>query len=115
MSEMIHPVSAEFAEQANINAEQYKEMYQQSVENPEKFWAEQAEKYVSWFKPWDKVSDWSFDQADLHIEWFKGATLNVSYNCLDKHLETRGDQTAIIWEGDNPQEDRHISYKELHA
>ncbi len=115
MSEMVHPVSAEFAAQANINAEQYQAMYKQSVEDPDAFWAEQANNYVSWFKPWDKVSDWSFDQSDLHIEWFKGATLNVSYNCLDKHLETRGDQTAIIWEGDNPEEDRHITYKELHA
>ncbi len=116
MSDVLkHPVPAAFAAQANINATQYAEMYQQSVDNPESFWADQANQYVSWFKPWDKVSDWSFDQADLHIEWFKGATLNVSYNCLDKHLDTRGDQTAIIWEGDNPEEDRHISYKELHA
>ena len=115
MSEHVHPLSAAFAAQANINATQYAEMYQQSVDDPETFWAEQANQYVSWFKPWDKVSDWSFDQADLHIEWYKGATLNVSYNCLDKHLEARGDQTAIIWEGDNPEEDRHISYKELHA
>ncbi len=116
MSDVLkHPVPAAFAAQANINATQYAEMYQQSVDDPESFWADQANQYVSWFKPWDKVSDWSFDQADLHIEWFKGATLNVSYNCLDKHLDTRGDQTAIIWEGDNPEEDRHISYKELHA
>jgi len=116
MSDVLkHPVPAAFAAQAHINAAQYAEMYQQSVDDPETFWAEQANEYVSWFKPWDKVSDWSFDQADLHIEWYKGATLNVSYNCLDKHLDTRGDQTAIIWEGDNPEEDRHISYRELHA
>ena len=115
MSQAIHPLSQEFAAQANINAEQYTAMYQQSIEDPETFWAEQANKYVSWFKPWDKVTDWSFDQSDLHIKWFEGAKLNVSYNCLDKHLETRGDQTAIIWEGDNPEEDKHITYKELHA
>ncbi len=115
MSQAIHPLSQEFAAQANINAEQYNAMYQQSIEDPEAFWAEQANKYVSWFKPWNKVTDWSFDQSDLHIRWFEGAKLNVSYNCLDKHLETRGDQTAIIWEGDNPEEDRHITYKELHA
>jgi len=115
MSQAIHPLSQEFAAQANINAEQYAAMYQQSIEDPETFWAEQANKYVSWFKPWDKVTDWSFDQSDLHIKWFEGAKLNVSYNCLDKHLETRGDQTAIIWEGDNPEEDKHITYKELHA
>ena len=115
MSDAIHPLSQEFAAQANINAEQYAKMYKQSIDDPEAFWAEQANNYVSWFKPWDKVTDWSFDQKDLHIRWFEGAKLNVSYNCLDKHLETRGDQTAIIWEGDNPEEDKHISYKELHA
>ncbi len=115
MSENIHPLSKEFAAQANINADQYETMYKQSIENPEEFWAEQANNYVEWFKPWDKVTDWSFDQKDLHIKWFEGAKLNVSYNCLDKHLATRGDQTAIIWEGDNPEEDKHISYKELHA
>jgi len=115
MSQAIHPLSQEFATQANINVEQYTAMYQQSIKDPEAFWAEQANKYVSWFKPWNKVTDWSFDQKDLHIKWFEGAKLNVSYNCLDKHLETRGDQTAIIWEGDNPEEDKHITYKELHA
>ena len=114
MTEIIHPVSAEFAAQANINAEQYKEMYQRSIDDPDGFWAEQANKYVSWFKPWDKVSDWSFDKEDLHIEWFKNAKLNVSYNCLDRHLEKRGDQVAIIWEGDSPNEDRKITYRELH-
>jgi len=115
MSQAIHPLSQKFAAQANINVEQYTAMYQQSIKDPEAFWAEQANKYVSWFKPWNKVTDWSFDQKDLHIKWFEGAKLNVSYNCLDKHLETRGDQTAIIWEGDNPEEDKHITYKELHA
>ena len=114
MTEIIHPVSAEFAAQANVNAEQYKEMYQRSIDDPDGFWAEQANKYVSWFKPWDKVSDWSFDKEDLHIEWFKNAKLNVSYNCLDRHLEKRGDQVAIIWEGDSPNEDRKITYRELH-
>ena len=115
MSESIHPLSKEFAAQANINADQYEKMYQHSIDDPETFWAEQANIYVEWFKPWNKVTDWSFDQKDLNIKWFEGAKLNVSYNCLDKHLATQGDQTAIIWEGDNPEEDRHISYKELHA
>ncbi len=115
MSDHIHPLSQAFAAQANINEAEYKAMYQQSIDDPETFWAEQASTYVEWFKPWDKVTDWSFDQKDLHIKWFEGAKLNVSYNCLDKHLATRGDQTAIIWEGDNPEEDKHISYKELHA
>ncbi|HIO93389.1 MAG TPA: acetate--CoA ligase [Leucothrix mucor] len=114
MSESSYPVSAEFAAQANINADQYKEMYQRSIDDPDGFWAEQAQKYVSWYKPWDVVSDWSFAEDDLHISWYKNAKLNVSYNCLDRHLETRGDQVAIIWEGDNPDEDRHITYRELH-
>ena len=115
MSEIkTYPVPAEFAAQANIDDAQYQAMYQQSISDPEGFWGEQADKYVTWFKKWDKVIDWSFGKDDLHIEWFKGATLNVSYNCLDRHLESRGDQVAIIWEGDNPEEDRKITYRELH-
>ncbi len=115
MSEVkTYPVPADFAAQANITAEQYEEMYNRSVDDPAGFWGEQAENYLTWFKKWDTVLDWSFDQADLHINWFKGGTLNVSYNCLDRHLETRGDQVAIIWEGDDPNEDRKITYRELH-
>ena len=109
-----YPVPAEFAAHAHINAEQYASMYQQSVEDPAKFWGEQAEKYLTWSKKWDNVLDWSFDESDIHIRWFEGAKLNVSENCLDRHLETRGDQVAIIWEGDSPDEDRKITYKELH-
>ena len=107
------PAPAEFAAQANISAEQYAEMYQQSIDDPEGFWSEQAEKYISWFKPWDSVCNWSFGE-DVYIKWFEGAELNVSYNCLDRHLETRADQVAIIWEGDDPNEDRKITYAELH-
>ncbi|OOY96309.1 acetate--CoA ligase [Solemya velum gill symbiont] len=115
MSEVkTYPVPEAFAAQANVTAEQYEAMYKQSIEDPSAFWGEQAEKYLTWFKKWDTVTDWSFDQDDLHINWFKGGTLNVSYNCLDRHLETRGDQVAIIWEGDDPNEDRKITYRELH-
>ncbi len=110
----VYEVPADFAAQANITDEQYQAMYKHSVEDPEGFWAEQAEQYLTWFKKWDKTLDWSF-MEDLHIEWFKGGKLNVSYNCLDRHLETRADQTALIWEGDNPDEDRKITYAELHA
>jgi acetyl-CoA synthetase len=113
--EQVYPVPADFAAQANVNQQQYETMYRQSVEDPAAFWAEQAEQYVSFSKPWDDVLDWSFAKEDLHIEWFKGAKLNVSYNCLDRHLDDRGDQTAILWEGDNPQESRAITYRELHA
>ena len=115
MSEVkTYPVPADFAAQANVTAEQYDAMYRHSVEDPAGFWGEQAETYLTWFKKWDTALDWSFDQADLHINWFKGGTLNVSYNCLDRHLESRGDQVAIIWEGDDPNEDRKITYRELH-
>jgi len=115
MSDKTFPVSAEFAANANINKAQYEAMYAKSIDDPEGFWAEQANKYVSWYQPWTETLDWSFDQEDLHINWFKDAKLNVSYNCIDRHLETRGDQVAIIWEGDNPDESRSITYKELHV
>lgn len=109
-----YPVPEEFVATAHVNAETYAKMYAQSVDDPAGFWAEQAEKYVTWAKPWGQVIDWSFNEDDLHIEWYKGAQLNVSYNCLDRHLATRGDQTAIIWESDDPNVDRKITYKELH-
>ena len=110
----LYPVKDDFAASANINQDQYETMYQQSVEDPAAFWAEQAKKELHWFKDWDNTLDWSFDKADLHIDWFKGGKLNVSYNCLDRHLETRGNQTAILWEGDDPEIDSNISYKQLH-
>ena len=109
-----YPVPADFAAQANVSAEQYQEMYKRSVDDPAGFWGDQAEEYLTWFKKWDTVLDWSFAGDDLHINWFKGGTLNVSYNCLDRHLETRGDQVAIIWEADDPNVDRKITYRELH-
>ncbi|MCB1864899.1 MAG: acetate--CoA ligase [Chromatiales bacterium] len=110
-----YPVPPAFAAQANVSAEQYETMYRQSVEDPAGFWGEQANQYLSFFSQPKEVLDWSFNENDLHIAWFKGAKLNVSYNCLDRHLESRGDQVAIIWEGDNPNEDRKITYRELHA
>ena len=110
--EKVYPVPATFAANAHINSDSYQEMYQRSVDDPEAFWAEQAEQFVSWYKPWDKVLEWDFHQGSNR--WFEGAELNVSYNCVDRHLETRGDQTAIIWEGDNHDEDKKISYRELH-
>ena len=108
----LYPVPAEVAAAAWIDDAKYQEMYKQSVDDPEGFWAEQAKQFVTWFKPWDKVLDWDFSRG--HIRWFDGATLNVSYNCLDRHLEQRGDQVAIIWEGDSPNEDRKVTYRELH-
>ncbi len=111
--ETLYPVRDDFAAQANIGAEEYQRLYQQSVDDPEGFWADQARSYVSWDREWNKVLDWSY-KDDVHIRWFEGAKLNVSYNCIDRHLEQRGDQTAILWEGDDPADDRAISYRELH-
>ena len=113
MSEVkIYPVPGALASAAHIGAEQYSGMYARSINEPEAFWAEQAEQFVSWFKKWDKVQQWDYETVD--IKWFTGAKLNVSYNCLDRHLETRGDDIAIIWEGDDPDIDKKITYRELH-
>ncbi len=108
----IYPVPASAAAHAWINNDQYLAMYHRSVDDPEGFWAEQANQFVTWFKPWNKVLDWDFTKG--HIRWFEGAKVNVSHNCLDRHLASRGDQVAIIWEGDNPAEDKKITYRQLH-
>ncbi|MCG6863525.1 MAG: acetate--CoA ligase [Chromatiaceae bacterium] len=116
MSEIkVHDIPPEIAANAHINADRYEAMYRRSVDDPEGFWAEQAEAFVTWSKKWDKVSDYSFNADDLYIRWFQGGKLNVAYNCLDRHLDTRGDQTAIVWEGDNPEEDLKITYRELYT
>ena len=109
----VYPVPAEWASRAFINAERYQEMYRRSIEEPEAFWREESAR-IDWIKPWTKLSQWSFDQADFGIKWFEDGTLNVSVNCLDRHLETRGDDLAIIWEGDDPSEYRSFTYRELH-
>ncbi|MBK1630819.1 acetate--CoA ligase [Thiohalocapsa halophila] len=111
----IYEVPADIAAKAHIDEERYRTMYQRSVDDPEGFWAEYADEFVTWFKKWDRVMDYSYDVDNLYIRWFEGGKLNVAYNCLDRHLDSRGDQTAIIWEGDNPEEDKHITYRELHA
>lgn len=98
--------------QALIDDSTYRRMYQASLDTPDAFWSEQAETTLDWFQSWDQVS--SVDFKSGHIRWFENAKLNVSYNCLDRHLATRGDQTAIIWESDDPTVDQHISYRELH-
>ena len=115
MSEQkLYDVPAEFAAKTNITAEQYQTLYKQSIDDPESFWAEQAEQFLSWSKPWDKVMDYSFDINNVDIKWFQGGSLNVAYNCIDRHLETKGDQVAIIWEGDDPNDDKKITFNELH-
>jgi len=115
MSEQeIYPVPAGVAENALVDNDRYLAMYEQSVADPEGFWGEQG-KRIDWMKPYTQVKDVSYDQSDLHIKWYADGTLNVSANCLDRHLETRGDQVAIIWEGDDPADDKKITYRELHA
>ncbi len=108
-----YPVNADVSGNAWINDEKYREMYTRSVEQPDEFWAEQANEFIDWYTPWDKVQQVDYNTAD--IKWFEGARVNVAHNCLDRHLETRGDQVAIIWEGDDPNEQRRITYRELHA
>jgi len=112
MSEPILP-SADFAARARISSmEQYRELYRRSLDDPAGFWGDQAQQRLTWMKRWDQVGRWDFEKPE--IAWFEGGELNVSANCLDRHLATRGDQTALIWEGDDPAEDRHITYRELH-
>ena len=98
---------------ALIDNSGYKAMYDASIADPDAFWAEHG-KRIDWIKPYSQISDVSYDRSDLHISWFGDGTLNAAANCLDRHLASRGDQTAIIWEGDDPADSRHISYAELH-
>lgn len=109
----VYPVPQNVADHALLNRQQYDQMFKQSLADPNAFWAEQADQFLTWFKKWDTVNN--SDLAKGHIAWFEGGQLNVSYNCIDRHLEAHGDRTAIIWEGDTPGDTRHISYKALHA
>lgn len=114
MSEVhVYPVNEAIAKTAHLNEEQYREMYQQSVINPEGFWREHGQ-IVDWMKPFTKVKNTSFDTGHVSIKWFEDGELNVSANCIDRHLATKGDQPAIIWEGDDPNDDATLTYNELH-
>ncbi|BBP85526.1 MULTISPECIES: acetate--CoA ligase [Pseudomonas] len=108
----LHAVPDEVRKRAFIDNDAYLRLYQQSVDNPEEFWSEQATAFLDWFKPWDRLH--SSDLRQGQAEWFKGGKLNVSYNCIDRHLEKRAEQVAIIWEGDNPTESAQITYRKLH-
>ncbi len=110
----VYPVRDDIAANAWIDRGKYQAMYQQSVDDPEGFWAEQA-KRIDWFKAPTKIKHTTFDPHNVDIRWFEDGTLNASVSCLDRHLEKRGDQTAIIWEGDDPTDSKHVSYRELHA
>ena len=107
-----HKVKAAWKKNALIDNDQYEKMYKQSIANPEKFWAKHG-KRIDWFKPFTKVKDTTFE-GKVSIKWFEDGVTNVSHNCIDRHLKKRGDQTAIIWEGDNPYDDRKITYNQLH-
>ncbi|MCU1789525.1 acetate--CoA ligase [Pectobacterium polaris] len=108
-----HAIPAAIAENALINAQQYKNMYRLSVDDPAAFWGEQG-KIVDWIKPYETIKNTSFDPGHIRIRWFEDGTLNVAANCLDRHLAERGDQTAIIWEGDDATESKKVTYRELH-
>ena len=113
MSEQkIFEIPASAKEKAWIDNDTYLNMYQESVEDPEGFWNKQADR-LEWFKKWDRTLDWDYNKA--YIRWYEGGKLNVSHNCLDRHLEARGDQKALIWESDDPKVDRSFTYKQLHS
>ncbi len=114
MSSKTYPVPASWKKRAFVDEAGYKAMYAESVKNPDKFWAKQA-KRLDWFKAPAKIKNTSFDYKNVSIKWFEDGILNVSYNCIDRHLKKRANQTAIIWEGDNPYDDKKITYGELHA
>ena len=106
--------TAETATGAHIDDAGYQEMYQRSLTDSDSFWAEHG-KRIDWIKPYSKISSVSYDKSDLHIRWYEDGSLNAAANCLDRHLADRGEQTAIIWEGDEPDQHKHISYNALHA
>ena len=113
MSDKIYPVSAEWAQHAFINEAKYKDMYARSVSDPDGFWGEQG-KRIDWMTPYTKVKNTSFGPGDVSIKWYEDGVTNAAYNCVDRHLPKRANQTAIIFEGDDPSDSRHITYQELH-
>src|SRR5471032_2619192 len=113
MSDKMYDVTAEWRKRALIDDAKYNEMYAASIKDPNGFWAEQA-KRIDWIKPFSKVKNTSYT-GNVSIKWFEDGTLNAAYNCVDRHLAQRGDQTAIIWEGDDPKDDKKLTYKQLHA
>ena len=114
MSEKIYDVPAEWKKRAFADDAKYQEMYARSIKDPNGFWAEEAMR-IDWIKPFSKVKNTSFDTHNVSIKWFEDGTLNACYNCVDRHLAKRGNQTAILWEGDDPKVDKKLTYKELHA
>jgi len=114
MTDRTFPVPAAWAKKAWADDAKYQDMYRRSIDDPAAFWGEQGRR-LDWFTPYTKVRDVSYAAADLHIKWYEDGTLNASYNCLDRHIESRGDQVAVIWEGDDPTNDKKITYRQLLA
>src|SRR6478672_8023313 len=113
MSDKIHPVPGEWKSRAYVDDAKYRAMYERSLKDPNGFWAEQA-KRIHWYRTPSKIKNTSFGPDNVSIKWFEDGTLNVAYNCIDRHLPKRAKQTAIIWEGDDPKDSKHITYQELH-
>jgi acetyl-CoA synthetase len=114
MSDKVYDVPAEWRKRAYVDDAKYRDLYTRSIKDPNGFWAEQA-KRIDWIKPFSKVKNTSYDPQHVSIKWFEDGTLNVCYNCVDRHLAKRGDQTAILWEGDDPKDDKKVTYRQLHA
>ncbi len=113
----IYPVPEKFRQKAYVKSRaEYEKMWKESISNPDAFWAKIAEEYITWFKKWDKVQDCNYGNSskDLRVKWFVNAKVNVSYNCLDRHLEKKGNQVALIFEGNDPADDKTFTYKQLH-
>src|SRR5918995_355161 len=113
MEEKIYDVPSEWTHRAYLDEAGYRAKYEASIRDPDGFWAEEA-KRIHWFRTPTRIKNASFGPGPVSIRWFEDGTTNAAYNCIDRHLETRGDQVAIIWEGDDPSESRHITYRELH-
>ena len=105
MSDKIYDVPADWEKRAYVDAAKYQDMYARSIKDPNGFWSEQAQR-IDWIKPFTKVENVSYAPGNISIKWYEDGVLNLTHNCVDRHLAKRGDQTAIIWEGDDPKDDR---------
>ena len=114
MHQALYKVPPDFARKARFKHADYEHLYAESIEDPQRFWSDVGRR-IDWIKPFSRVKDSSFSDADFRIRWFYDGTLNVSANCLDRHLQARGDKTAILWEGDDPAKSERISYRDLHG
>ena len=112
-SNNIYKPNSDIVKNSHVDSLKYEKMYKESITNPDKFWGIHG-KRIDWIKPYTKISNVSYNKEDLHINWYEDGTLNASANCLDRHLKSKGENTAIIWEGDEPNQSKHITYNELY-